>query len=217
VLSYIWEFHIESAPSEVNPHLYVSLKSGRYQLSTAHAIYSFEDKYDNFFDSFTQLDLDKLPGDKVLILGLGLASIPFMLEKKFERSYEYTGVELDEAVIYLASKYVLDDLKSSMQLAQADAFKFLEMTSETYDLVIMDVFVDDEIPKEMERSEFLETIKKCMHPDGLFMYNRLAYHEKDISKSKKYFEQIFKQAFKDACYLEVKGNFMLLNRADMHS
>jgi hypothetical protein len=72
LLSYFFEFHIESAPSEVNPHLYVSLSRGRYQLATASAIYSFEDLYDNFFNAFKQINLDENPIKNVLILGLGL-------------------------------------------------------------------------------------------------------------------------------------------------
>lgn len=215
-MSYLWEIHIESAPSSINPHLYVSLKWGRYQLSTANAIYSFEDKYDNFFNSFIQLDLDKLPGSRVLILGLGLASIPFMLEKKFEKSFEYTAVELDSAVIFLASKYALDELLSPMHVVETDARRFIEIDYHEYDLIIMDVFVDDIIPEEMEQLAFLKSIKARLHPDGLFMYNRLAHHEKDKEASKKYFEDIFKQAFQDACYDPVKGNYILLNRSDYY-
>ena len=48
LLSHLFEIHIESTSSEYNPHLYVSLRKGRYQLSTANAIYSFEDLYYNF-------------------------------------------------------------------------------------------------------------------------------------------------------------------------
>ena len=46
-LSYLFEIHVESTSSDYNPHLHVSLNNGRYQLSTANAIYSFEDLYDN--------------------------------------------------------------------------------------------------------------------------------------------------------------------------
>ena len=85
ILSYFFEFHIESAPSEINPHLYVSLNRGRYQLSTANAIYSFEDLYDNFFDAFKKVNLDQYPIKNVLVLGLGLGSIPLMLEKNLKK------------------------------------------------------------------------------------------------------------------------------------
>ena len=134
-MSYFFEFHIESAPSEINPHLYVSLSRGRYQLSTANAIYSFEDLYDNFFDAFKQIDLDKYPIKNVLVLGLGLGSIPLMLEKNFGKKYNYTAVEIDESVIYLSSKYALPQLKSNIQMICADAFAFVMQTEQKFDLI----------------------------------------------------------------------------------
>ena len=112
LLSYFVEFHIESAPSELNPHLYVSLNRGRYQLCTANAVYSFADLYDNFVKAFQRLQPAQLPIREVLLLGFGLGSIPLMLEKKFHCRIRYTGVEADESVIWLAGKYALPELQS---------------------------------------------------------------------------------------------------------
>ncbi|MEL6987810.1 MAG: hypothetical protein AAGK97_08260, partial [Bacteroidota bacterium] len=79
-LSYFIELHIESAPGEINPHLYVSLKNGRLQLSTANAVYSHEELYLNFKQAFDKLKFEKLEGKNVLILGFGLGSIPIIIE-----------------------------------------------------------------------------------------------------------------------------------------
>ncbi len=68
-LSHFMELHIESAPSELNPHLYVSLTRGRLQLCTANAIYSFEDLYDNFSKTFDLFKEEFVPKEEVLILG----------------------------------------------------------------------------------------------------------------------------------------------------
>lgn len=213
-LSYLFELHIESAPSEINPHLYVSLKWGRFQLCTANAIYSFEDKYDNFFNSFQQIDLQSLPGKDVLILGFGLGSIPRMLENNFNKDYNYTGVEIDESVIYLASKYGIDSLKSSIQIIESDASDFLAVNTQKFDLIIMDVFIDDKIPRNMQNESYLDLISSHLNTDGLIMYNRLAANKEDIRKSDQYFESVFKKAFPNACFLKVKGNYMLLNKKD---
>ncbi|MEL7021873.1 MAG: hypothetical protein AAGK47_09700, partial [Bacteroidota bacterium] len=94
-LSYLTEIHIESAPSEINPHLYVSLRRGRYQLCTANAIYSYEDLYSNFYKAFEQVNLHKIKGDRVLILGYGMGSIPYILEKKMNYDFNYTAIEID--------------------------------------------------------------------------------------------------------------------------
>jgi predicted membrane-bound spermidine synthase len=212
LLSYFFEFHIESAPSDYNPHLYVSLKQGRYQLSTANAVYSYDDLYDNFSRSFHKIDLDQLNVESVLILGLGLGSIPFMLEKIFQKQYHYTMVEIDESVIYLAQKYVLDGLTSGKQIICADAHSFVMQCQEKFDLVCMDIFLDATIPTVFEDSEFLEALKNLVKPCGLLMYNRLASNDADIEKTNVFYHRTFQSVFPQGTYLDVGGNWMLLDK-----
>ena len=215
LLSYITEIHIESTSSEYNPHLYVSLRNGRYQLCTANAIYSFEDLYDNFSEAFKRIDLNKIVAQNVLILGFGLASVPLILEKKLEKKYHYTGVEIDEEVIYLANKYAMDELMSPFNIICADAYLYVMQSAEQFDLVIMDVFFDDVLPEKFEAPPFLERLKSLTRPEGLLMYNRLAFNQKDISRTKAFYEKTFSKVFDKSTFLEVKGNWMLLNRSDL--
>jgi len=155
-LSYLTELHIESAPSEHNPHLYVSLRKGRYQLATANAIYSYGDLYDNFSDAFQTINLEGI--ENALLLGFGLGSIPYMLEKKFHKEYYYTGVEIDENVLYLANKYVLPELHSPISLLPTDAATYVSYCQEQFDLICMDVFLDDTIPAIFETKTFLQQL-----------------------------------------------------------
>lgn len=210
-LSYLFEFHIESAPSEDNPHLYVSLSKGRYQLCTENAIYSFGDLYDNFVKAFLRLDLDKLPGKDVLILGFGLGSIPIILEKKFGKKYDYVAVELDEEVLYLADKYTMPDIKSNIQFVQADAFVFTHLCQEKFDLICMDVFSDDIVPPDCETSDFMEKLKEMLNPEGVLLYNRLALSDRDKKESKYFFETEFVRTFPKGYALDVDGNWILVN------
>ena len=90
-LSYITEMHIESASSDINPHLYVSMQKGKLQLSTQNAIYSYGENYHNFAKTFAQLDLSSIQNGEVLILGFGLGSIPLILEKSYGLQAQYTG------------------------------------------------------------------------------------------------------------------------------
>lgn len=211
-LSYFFEMHIESASSEYNPHLYVSLNRGRYQLCTANAVYSFEDLYDNFFKAFQKIDLESLPGRRVLVLGLGLGSIPQILEKHFNLAFHYTAVELDEAIIYLASKYVLNDLESSIEMICADAANYVEQSQDTFDLICMDIFLDDEIPSIFEKTIFLEQLKAILHPQGILLYNRLSLTDRDVAKTKQFFETTFLSVFPQGTYLDVQTNWVLMNR-----
>lgn len=212
LFSYFTEFHIESAPSDINPHLYVSLSKDRYQLSTANAIYSYGDLYDNYNKTFQQLDLDSLNIETVLVLGFGLGSIPFMLEQKFKKNYHYTGIEIDENVIYLAEKYVLSNLKSPIELYCTDAFAYVMQTQEKFDLIAMDVFLDDIIPNSFETQDFLEALKGLIEENGTLLYNRLSLTKQDLNATKVFFENDFIKTFPNGNYIDVGGNWMLMNK-----
>jgi spermidine synthase len=212
-LSYLFELHVESAPSAHNPHLYVSLKQGRYQLSTANAIYSHEDLYTNFLQAFQRIRLDELPIEEVLVLGLGLGSVPFMLERTLGKHYYYTAVEIDENVIDLANRYCLNQLDSPVTTICADAYAFLLQSEQQYDLICMDIFLDDVVPLPFESLEFLEALRESLTPQGLLLYNRLARTPEDRELSRAFFEGPFRAAFPDATFLDVSNNWILLNRS----
>jgi len=206
--------HIESAPSEANPHLYVSLKDGRYQLCTANAVYSFEDLYTNFLWAFEHIELEALPVGEVLVLGLGLGSVPLMLERRFGRQYRYTAVELDESVVYLANRYGLAGLSSPIATVCADAYAFMLQNEEQYGLICMDIFLDDVVPQAFETPEFLEALKAALAPGGLLLYNRLADNRQDREKTRSFFEGQFLAVFPEGVYLDVGGNWMLLSQGE---
>lgn len=210
-LSYLTEIHIESAPSEINPHLYVSLRRGRYQLCTANAIYSYEDLYSNFYKAFEQVNLHKIKGDRVLILGYGMGSIPYILEKKMNYDFHYTAIEIDESVLYLAQKYNIPQLNSAIDFIQADAYKFVQQCEEKFDLICMDVFLDDRIPSKFYKNSFLRRLQQLLTKNGLLLYNCLAFTQQDIDKTEKFYYEHFVSNFPQGKYLDVDGNWILLN------
>lgn len=183
-------------------------------LSTQGAIYSFGDLYTNFSQVFQAFDFSHLHGKEVLLLGLGLGSIPEMLEQRFKQSFRYTAVEIDETVSWLAHHYVLQHLNSPIQIISADAIGFLEQTSRQFDLICMDVFQDDRIPEAFEEEPFLQRLKHCLVPDGLLIYNRLAMTPIDKVKSKQFYQTVFLSVFPEGGYYDSRTNWMLINQPD---
>lgn len=211
-LSHLFELHIESSPSTYNPHLYVSLKQGRYQLCTANAVYSFADLYSNFGDTFNLLDWESNKIQKVLVLGLGLGSIPLLLEQHLGTDFHCTAIEIDEAVIGLASKYGLPGLKAPIQVICADAQAYLAQSAERFDLICMDIFLDDKVPTYFEGASFLQDLKDHLEPDGILLYNRLAATPSDTKATEAFYKNNFLQTFAQGEYLPLSGNWMLVNR-----
>ncbi|MBX2872681.1 MAG: fused MFS/spermidine synthase [Saprospiraceae bacterium] len=211
-LSYLFEWHIESRSSEYNPHLYVSLNKGRYQLSTAHAVYSFADLYSNFGDTFELLDWEAHQIQRVLVLGLGLGSIPLLLEKHIGPNFECTAIEIDEAVIGLASKYGLPNVEAPIEVICADARAYMAQSSQTFDLICMDVFLDDTVPVYFEGQNFLEDLRDHLSPQGILLYNRLAASNADTNATTAFYKEQFLHVFPEGEYLPLSGNWMLVNR-----
>lgn len=210
-LSYLWDIPIESSEGEYNPELNVSLRRGRYQLCTAHAVYSYDDRYLNFVRAFKKIRLEDIQNARVLVLGLGLGSIPMLLEHRFRKKFHYTVIEIDEVVIDLANRYALPFIQSPVEIICADAFVFVQQSTDQFDLICMDVFLDDEVPDDFERFTFLESLRDLLAPNGLLLYNRLAATANDKRKSYAFFENVFKGVFRKGHCMDVGANYILLN------
>lgn len=211
ILSYVYEFHIESIYSDINETLHVSLSQGRYQLSTQNAIYSFGDLYSNYHKAFEQIDFDKYKIESVLILGFGLGSIPLMLEQNFQQNFQYTGVEIDESVIYLAEKYVTNELNSPIDIFTADALTFVKICEEQFDMICVDIFLDDIIPEDFQQQDFLKSVKRLLSNDGIVLYNRLALTDADKEASEAFLTEQFLPVFPKGSFIDVDGNWMFTN------
>lgn len=211
LLSHFIEIKIETVESRFSKVLEVIYSRDRYALRTENAIYSFEDLYHNFRESFYQIPLDNFPIQNVLILGLGLGSVPKMLENLFHKHYNYTCVEIDEQVIALAAKYGIAGLKSPIQTVCADAYVYVKETATQYDLIIVDLFIDDKVPSKFENIEFLKELNRLLNKEGLLMYNRMASSLESTEKTNSFFDSVFVKIFPNADFINVSGNKILLN------
>ncbi|MEM9928290.1 MAG: fused MFS/spermidine synthase [Bacteroidota bacterium] len=213
-LSYATEQVLETVASEHNEFLQVSLVQGRLQLVAEDAIYSFGDYYLNFRKLFELFDFEQLPlRSEVLILGLGLGSIPELLEDYIGVEYHYVAVEIDPVIIQLATKYSLPKLQSPVEVQQADAYAFLQVDPRQYDLICVDVFQDATVPEHLNGDDFLELLKAHLKPNGAIAYNRIADNREHAKHAMEYYEGPFQKAFPNATLYNTRGNYMLINEA----
>ncbi len=207
MISYFHEISLEKANSPYNPYLEVLLVKGRHQLITKNAIYSFDDKYDNFFQSFNNIKWETTPFKNILLLGLGLGSVILMLEKNFGQRFDYSCVEIDPEIIRLAHKYTLNTLESPISVYQTDAETFVKIDQNQYDLILMDVFQNAKVPKKFNQLNFLENLKSKLASNGLLLYNRMNESKEDKALNTA-FAQSFQKIFPDYKTLKVKDNLM---------
>lgn len=208
-LSYLTDQRLERLSGQHAQHLEVTLRRGSLLLQAEGAVYSWEDHYYNFREAFAHLDWAALPGNRVLLLGLGLGSVIQIAEEHFGQVLDYTAIEYDAVVARLAERYLLSRLASSVEVVVEDAGRFVQRCTGQFDLILVDVFVDDRVPEAFETLDYLHKLRGLLTPGGCLISNRLTYRATDRADTERYLDEVFTVVFPRAEVLDVRSNWML--------
>lgn len=114
---------------------------------------------------------------RVLIVGLGGGAIVRFLTH-YEPDAQIDAVEIDPVVVKLADQYFGARTGGNVRIHTADAVKFIEATSDRYDLIMMDAFLRPSgdtdttgVPKGLKTIEFLQRLKLTLAPGGVVAFN----------------------------------------------
>lgn len=104
-----------------------------------------------------------------LVLGVGGATVCRLLLEKFP-DIKITGVDNNPEVIQAAREHLkLDEV--NMDLVVADAFEFIEKTTEKYGLIIVDLFNGYWFPLRVLSPPFVEKCKSLLVEGGSLYVN----------------------------------------------
>lgn len=190
--------------------LYVDLVKGRLQLSTDQAVYSFDDKYDNFVAAFKAVDMDSLAGSSFLVLGGGLGSVPYIVEKKHGIYPHFTLVEFDLSVVRLFARYTRPRLKSEVDIVSMDALEYMKRNKHKFDVIVIDLFIHDTIPDQFLEQSFLELCKKALHPSGLLLFNWMTVSRLQWTHYNDYKTLVFNKIMHETREVKTKYNYVLI-------
>ena len=96
-------------------------------------------------------------------------------------------------------------------MVQADAWSYVVQSGMMYDMICIDIFVDDKIPEVFLTTEFLEATKDLLQPSGLLIYNHLAFLSSDVKSAQQYYDNVFSKVFAQSLPLQVAKNMMMIN------
>lgn len=211
-ISYFIDIPIEKRHSDYSGTLEVSLHRGEWKLSTYNAIYSFGKHYTSFRIAFEELQILHAPIQNVLILGVGLGSIARLLEKHLHIT-SITSVDIDPVIIDLAKKYwPISSDKIHCSFYAADALEWLQQTHiPPFDLILSDVFIDDQTPDSMLTSQYLRLLKQRLSTQGMLIYSKLHYTDQQKSDNLT-FEKTFQSVYPNGFTLLAQYNKMYIHR-----
>jgi len=155
--------------SPINGILRLKKLDGKKILNTDHTNYSYGSLEDVLNYGLDFIPLEDI--DSVLLLGMGAGCVIGSLKNRYNCHAPITAIEIDPLLIDIASKEF--DIKPSKQLEiiQTDAYDYALKTFNSYDLVIIDIFIDLHVPKKFYSDAFWKAISKIITLNGFVLFN----------------------------------------------
>lgn len=200
IVSYILPLQIEATSSQYNSYLEILLSKGKYVMNSEDANYSFGSLYNIFQNTFKDIKLETLNISNCLVLGLGGGSVIQLLKEKYRLNIPITAVEIDPVVIQLGYKYFEFAKYKDVTVVNDDAYSFVRKNTLEYDLIIIDLYINDEVPSVFHTNEFVFALHNISHNNTVILFNKMLGTK---TKEKEYNQLVYEmsQAFGTVSFL----------------
>jgi len=167
-LSYLWPI-TETISSKFSGELKVGWVNGKKVINTQQANYSYGGLQKVLNAGLDKISLDNVKS--VLALGMGGCCIVDSLRSRYFYSGSITGVELDPVIFDLSKKVFGIHKDKGVRLIQGDAEKFVADCTDAFDLIVIDLFIDIEVPEVFYRKEFWLQVERLLTKNGVVLFN----------------------------------------------
>lgn len=183
---------------------------GQKRLDSENANYSYDSLLDVLEIGVSHVQLEKV--NQVLLLGMGGGSIIHSLRKKNHYSGGITAIEIDEVIIQIAEKEFGMSEDNSLRIQQENALDFVKSTSEKFDLIIVDLFIDTKVPDEFYSNEFWQNLEKIMTKEAVIIFNSSTEFEQKSAYLKLKNMFVNQLEFKDISDKNYDNQLLLIHR-----
>jgi len=167
---------LEESSSELNPMLEVVSFGDRTVLNAANTNYSYGGLHRVFRKIMKKVDITDRLINQVLILGFGTGSVSSILQEELGIPCHILGIEKDAEVIRLGKEYFNTSRFKNLEIVEADAAEYITGLDRKFDLIVVDVYIDFEVPESCETDEFVSGLDNCIEPGGMVLFNKLVYN-----------------------------------------
>ncbi|TSE07738.1 fused MFS/spermidine synthase [Aquimarina algiphila] len=168
LLSYLLPFTKE-IPSKINGTLEITLMNGKKVLDSQNANYSYGTLQKLLTYGLSQIDIPE--DSQILLLGLGGGSIIHPLQEKFNHKGKITAVEIDEVIIKIAKNEFDITGSSTLEIICDDALHYINQCTKQFEIIIIDIFIDNQVPEPFYEEEFWKKTIDLISPEGKVVFN----------------------------------------------
>ncbi len=153
-----------------------------------------------------KLHKDKKKIKKVLVLGFGCGDCAFKVKKYYPKA-EIIGVEIDKKIIDVAECYFNLHKLKNLTVINADGVKFINQTKEKFDLVVVDVYLGQKMPKVFRGEKFFKRVEGVLNKKGVIIINHLFF--KDYKDQVNKLIRVIEKEFKKIKLMRVASNLLI--------
>lgn len=129
--------------------------------------------------------------ESILVLGLGGGAIPSLLHSILEKSI-IDVVEIDPEMPAIAREYFYFSISERLRLFIDDAFFFIRDSKKNYDIVLMDAYIENQIPETVDSTAFFAETARVLAPGGIFVANLMTGNKEHFENRLERMSGIFK-------------------------
>lgn len=203
-LSFFVPVNIAKKYSDVSQQLEVTLNNGRLVLDSKNANYSYGSLQRILRKGLHYIGFERIRGfNEVLVLGVAGGSVIKTLVDEIGYKGNITGVELDPKVIEVANTYFGLSEVPNLKIVIEDAFEFVLKCQNKYDLIIIDIFKDTEMPAFLFEDFFIKHIKQILNVNGFILFNTMTLNKQHFERNQE-FKTHYDDAFSVRLYPKVE-------------
>jgi len=180
--SYVFPVLVAEYTSSVSGRIRIWLTRGKLVLDSPQANYSFGALHQVFREVFAETGFHEFPSGRMLLLGLGGGSVPTLIYGEMQLNLPITAVEVDPMMIRLAKEYFGAAHRPLLEIVEQDARIYVRQADQKFSTIVVDMFIDNEVPDDFATPVFLEQLHKLAEPDGRIYFNMITTDEAQRKK-----------------------------------
>ena len=160
-----------SFKSDFNGEVKITLTARKKLLNTTNTNYSYGSLEKVMRYALHQVDLSLTR--EILILGMGGGCVLKVLRDEFGYLGNITAVDIDPVIVQLAETEFGICTNKKTTIICEDAGTFVEKDQRQYDVIIIDLFIDNLVPDQFSQAEFWKQVLTLLNKNGKIVFNTL--------------------------------------------
>jgi spermidine synthase len=184
LLSHLVPVRLERAEGRHGP-LELAYEQGRLVVNSTGANQSFGSLHRAWRDALDHFVPDGRPLRQVLVVGLGAGSVVHILRAERGIAAPITAVEDDPLMVRWGRNHFGLSAWPHLTVLEADAREALAGLQDRFDLVLVDLFTDLDVPEWTGTDTFLDLLRARTAEGGLLLFNTIPHDPKGRATSER--------------------------------